>query len=165
MAENLDPAMIAQLNEEYRRQAESMKESNLIADAQAKAEKAKLDLIKLSAAALAASASVFQASTKAVESFTRTLISEESSFKKITSMGAAVADTAAEAAKQLGGVGAVMGVAIQAATKLAQAMAAQAEAVVKSKDQIAKFGAAGVLSSDKLLDLAHNAGYYSLNMN
>jgi len=165
MAENLDPEVINRLTEAYRNHYESLRDTNLIADAQLKAEKSKLDLNKAGAAAIAASTSVFQASTKAVESFTRTLISEESSFKKITSIGAAVADTVAEAAKQLGGVGAVMGVAIQAATKLAQAMAAQAEAVVKTKDQVAKFGAVGELSSDALYGLAKQAGYYSLNMN
>jgi hypothetical protein len=165
MAENLDPSLLAQLSEEYRRQSESMRESTLIADAQAKAEKAKLDINKGFTTAVSATTTVFQASTKAVESFTRSLTSGESSFKQIASIGSVAADIATDVAKQFGALGGLAGAAIQAASKLAQAMAAQAEAVVKTKDQVAKFGAAGALSSDKLFELANNAGYYSLNMN
>ena len=165
MAENLDPEVITRLNEAYRNHYESLRDTNLIADAQLKAEKAKLDINKGFTSAVSATTTVFQAGTKAVESFTRSLTSGESSFKQIAGMGSIAADIATDVAKQFGALGGLAGAAIQAASKLAQAMAAQAEAVVKSKDQIVKFGAAGVLSSDKLLELAHNAGYYSLNMN
>jgi hypothetical protein len=165
MAENLDPALIAQLNEEYRRQYESVRDSNLIADAQLKAEKAKLDVNKAFSSAVSSTTTVFQAGTKAVESFTRSLISGESSFKQVASMGATVADVASDIAKQFGVLGGLAGVAIQATSKLVQAAAAQAEAIVKTKDQVTKYGAAADLSSEKLLGLAHSAGYYSLNMN
>ena len=165
MAENLDPGILAALSEAYQRQAESMRESNLIADAQAKAEKAKLDVNKGFTTAVSATTTVFQASTKAVESFTRSLTSGESSFKQVASMGATAADIATDVAKQFGVLGGLAGAAIQAASKLAQAMAAQAEAMVKTKDQVAKFGGAFDLTSDKLVKMAHDAGYYSLNMN
>ena len=157
MAENLDPEVIARLNEAYRNQYESLRETNLIADAQLKAEKAKIDLSKASAAA-------FQTSIQAVESFTRILISNESSFKQVAAGVNVVTDTLGDAAKQFGGVAGVLGVVIQAAGKVVQAMAAQADAMVKTKDQVSKFGAAFGLSSDQLVAAAHAAGYYSLNM-
>jgi hypothetical protein len=158
MAENLDPEVIARLNEAYRNQYESLRDTNLIADAQLKAEKSKIDLNKAFAAG-------FKNSIQAVESFTKVLVSQESSFQKATTLAGVVADTAAEAAKQIGGVTGAMGVVLQAAMKVANAMAVQADAVVKTKDQVAKFGAVGALSSEALYGLAKQAGYYSLNMN
>jgi hypothetical protein len=157
MAENLDPEVIARLNEAYRDQYESLRSTNLLADAQLKAERAKIDLSKNSAAA-------FQASTQAVESFTRILISNESSFKQVAAGVNIVTDTVSDMAKQMGGFAGVLGVAVQAAGKLVQAMAAQADAMVKTKDQVSKFGAAFDLSSNQLVAAANAAGYYSLNM-
>jgi len=158
MAENLDPEVITRLNEAYRNQYESLRDTNLLADAQLKAEKAKLDINK-------SLASGFKNSVQALESFTKVLVSQESSFQKATTLAGIVADTAAEAAKQIGGVAGAMGTVLQAAMKVANAMAVQADAVVKTKDQVAKFGAVGELSSEALYGLAKQAGYYSLNMN
>jgi len=157
MAENLDPEVITRLNEAYRNQYESLRDTNLLADAQLKAERAKIDLSKKSAEA-------FQTGTQAVESFVRILISNESSFKQVAAGVNVVTDTLGDAAKQFGGVAGVLGVVIQAAGKLVAAMAAQADAMVKTKDQVSKFGAAFGLSSDQLVAAAHAAGYYSLNM-
>jgi len=164
MAENLDPAIIAALSEEYRRQSESMRESNLIADAQAKAEKAKLDINKGFTTAVSATTSVFVASTRAVESFTRALTSNESSFKQAAGAASVAADVATDVVKHFGVLGGLAGALIQTASKVVQAASAQSEAIVKAKDQVTKFGAAGNLSSDRLLQLADRAGYFSLNM-
>ena len=158
MAENLDPDVINRLTEAYRNHYESLRDTSLIADAQLKAEKAKLDINK-------SLASGFKNSVQALESFTKVLVSQESSFQKATTLAGIVADTAAEAAKQIGGVAGAMGTVLQAAMKVANAMAVQADAVVKTKDQVAKFGAVGELSSEALYGLAKQAGYYSLNMN
>jgi hypothetical protein len=158
MAENLDPEVIARLNQEYREQYELVRDTTLIGKAKADAEKAETDAKK-------ASLIVFRNSIKAVEDFTRTLATQESSFQKFTALGTQVADTAASMAKEMGGLTGAMGVALQAAIKVAHAMAVQADAIVKTKDQIAKFGAVGELSSKELQDLANKAGYFSLNMN
>jgi hypothetical protein len=158
MAENLDPEVIAELNREYREHNELVRDSTLIGKAKADAEKAETDAKK-------ASLIVFRNSLKAVEDFTRTLATQESSFQKFTALGTQVVDTAASMAKEMGGLTGAMGVALQAAIKVAHAMAVQADAIVKTKDQIAKFGAVGELSSKELQDLANKAGYFSLNMN
>jgi len=164
MAEKLDPEVIAQLSEAYRRQSESMRESNLIADAQAKAEKAKLDINKGFTTAVSATTSVFMASTRAVENFTRALTSNESSFKQAAGAASVAADVATDVVKHFGVLGGLAGALIQTASKVVQAASAQSEAIVKAKDQVTKFGAAGNLSSDRLLQLADRAGYFSLNM-
>ena len=140
MAENLDPEVVTRLTEAYREQYELMRDNTLIGKAKADAEKAETD-------AKAASLIVFRNSLKAVEDFTRTLATQESSFQKFTTLGTQVADTAASMAKEMGGLTGAMGVALQAAIKVAHAMAVQADAIVKTKDQIAKFGAVGELSS------------------
>ena len=158
MAENLDPEIIAKITEAYRNHYESLRENNLISEAQNKAEKAKKDLYDKSAKA-------FTTSINAVESFTKSLISNESSFKQAAGVASTAADLASEIAKQFGTLGGLASVAIQAASKLVQAAAAQADAVTKAKDQVTKYGAAADLSSNQLLGLAHAAGYYSLNMN
>lgn len=158
MAENLDPDVIAQLNREYREHNELIRDSTLMGKAKADAEKAEKEM-------KAASLIVFRNSIKAVEDFTRTLATQESSFQKFTTLGTQVVDTAASMAKEMGGLTGAMGVALQAAIKVAHAMAVQADAIVKTKDQIAKFGAVGELSSKELQDLANKAGYFSLNMN
>jgi hypothetical protein len=158
MAENLDPEVVTRLTEAYREQYELMRDNTLIGKAKADAEKAETN-------AKAASLIVFRNSIKAVEDFTRTLATQESSFQKFTALGTQVVDTAASMAKEMGGLTGAMGVALQAAIKVAHAMAVQADAIVKTKDQIAKFGAVGELSSKELQDLANKAGYFSLNMN
>ena len=158
MAENLDPEVIARLNEEYRRQQESLRDTNLLANAQLAADKTKNDLTKVGNA-------LYKGSIDALGSFTKALVSQEASFQKYTGVTNQLATTVADATKQMGGVVGAMGSVLKAATQLANAMAIQADAVVKTKDQIAKFGAVGALSSEKLQSLANNAGYFSLNMN
>jgi LAS superfamily LD-carboxypeptidase LdcB len=157
MAENLDPEVISRLNEAYRNQYESLKDTNLLAAAQLEAEKSK---IKLNDSAKIA----YQGTIDSLKSFTKALTNQEVGFQKYTEVGKQLASTVADAAKQMGGVAGAMGSVLKIATEIANAMAIQADAIVKSKDQIAKFGAVGGLTSEKLLDLAHKAGYFSLNM-
>jgi hypothetical protein len=157
MAENLDPEVIIRLNEEYRKQQESLRDGNLLAEAQNKAKKTENELTD-------AGNILYRGTIDSLKSFTKALTNQEVGFQKYTEVGKQLASTVADAAKQMGGVAGAMGSVLKIATELANAMAIQADAIVKSKDQIAKFGAVGGLTSEKLLDLAHKAGYFSLNM-
>jgi len=157
MAENLDPEVIIRLNEEYRKQQESLRDGNLLAEAQNKAKKTENQLTD-------AGNILYRGTIDSLKSFTKALTNQEVGFQKYTEVGKQLASTVADAAKQMGGVAGAMGSVLKIATELANAMAIQADAIVKSKDQIAKFGAVGGLTSEKLLDLAHKAGYFSLNM-
>jgi len=158
MAENLDPEVITRLNEAYRNQYESLRDTNLLANAQLAADKTKNDLTKVGNA-------LYKGSIDALGSFTKALMSQEASFQKYTGVTNQLATTVADATKQMGGVVGAMGSVLKAATQIANAMAIQADAIVKTKDQVAKFGAVGALTSEKLQSLANQAGYFSLNMN
>jgi len=157
MAENLDPEVIIRLNEEYRKQQESLRDGNLLAEAQNKAKKTENELTD-------AGNILYRGTIDSLKSFTKALANQEFSFQKYTEVGKQFTSTIADAAKQMGGVAGAMGSVLKIASELANLMAIQADAIVKSKDQIAKFGAVGGLTSEKLLDLANKAGYFSLNM-
>jgi zinc D-Ala-D-Ala carboxypeptidase len=158
MAENLDPEVITRLNEEYRKQQESLRDTNLLSEAQNKAKKTENDLTK-------AGNVLYEGTIQSLKSFTKALTTQETSFQKYTEVSKQLATTAADAAKQMGGVVGAMGSVLKAASQLVNALATQADAVVKTKDQVAKFGAVGALTSEKLQSLANQAGYFSLNMN
>jgi hypothetical protein len=158
MAENLDPEVITRLNEAYRNQYESLRDTNLLSEAQNKAKKTENDLTK-------AGNVLYEGTIQSLKSFTKALTTQETSFQKYTEVSKQLATTAADAAKQMGGVVGAMGSVLKAASQLVNALATQADAVVKTKDQVAKFGAVGALTSEKLQSLANQAGYFSLNMN
>lgn len=158
MAENLDPEIITRLNEAYRNHYDTVRDGTLLGEAQNKAKKTENDLTR-------AGNILYEGTIQSLKSFTKALTTQETSFQKYTEVSKQLATTAADAAKQMGGVVGAMGSVLKAASQLVNALATQADAVVKTKDQVAKFGAVGALTSEKLQSLANQAGYFSLNMN
>lgn len=98
---------------------------------------------------------------QAVIGFGDALLSGTRGFEKYSrSMGSA-GDAALEFGKSLGGLGTVLGFIIKGATMAGQAMAKQADDVLKATDDLSKIGTAGAFSAEQVRKMGTSLGLAS----
>ena len=92
------------------------------------------------------------------------LLTTEKSFAKYNSALSSAGDAALSLGKNFGLVGIALGGLVKIATMAATAWTKQADATLKSTDELSKMGAAGALTANQVLDMGHNAGLTSQNL-
>lgn len=103
-------------------------------------------------------------SVTALDEFTEALFSGKQGFEKYNKTLDAAGAAMVALTKNMGGLAQVVGLVINATMKLGQAQLKQADNVLKASDELSKMGGVGGLTSNQLLEMAHNAGLTSKNL-
>lgn len=190
MADNLDPELIRQLNENLQQLntvlpnlAKTMGTAGTTIKSAGSATATELGKVATSAAGVTRAEEIRAEQEKkyaeSMANFSRSLSSATDSVKGLgkallsttqgfTKYGGAL-DSAGDAAfslgKNFGILGMALGGAVKAFTMVAKAGLEQADNTLKAVDDMTKFGAAGQFTADRFLSLAHEVGLTSKNLN
>lgn len=102
--------------------------------------------------------------SQAVKGFGDALLKAGGGFEKYNSAMASAGDAAMTLGKNFGAAGLALGGFIKGLTVVGQMYTKQADAILKSSDELSEIGVIGEITSKELLEMAHNAGYSSKNM-
>jgi len=100
----------------------------------------------------------------ALGSLAAAALDTDRNFKKYGGALDGAGDAALELGKSFGGVGTAAGALVKAVTLLAGKQLEQADNLVTATDTVRKLGGAGAFTSEEFLNLAHNAGVTSKNL-
>jgi putative chitinase len=190
MADNLDPELIRQLNENLQQlntvlpnlaktagaAGTKIKNAgtnaatglgNVAASAASvtKAEEIRAEQEKKYAEAMANFSRSLNSATDSVKGLGKALLSTTQGFTKYGGALDSAGDAAFSLGKNFGILGMALGGAVKAFTMVAKAGLEQADNTLKAVDDITKFGAAGQFNADRFLSLAHEVGLTSKNLN
>ena len=101
---------------------------------------------------------------KSLGSLAGAALSTEKSFAKYNSALSSAGDAALSLGKNFGLLGLALGGLVKGVTFAAEQFTKQADATLKATDDLSKMGAAGALTANNVLDMAHNAGLSSKNL-
>jgi len=190
MADNLDPELIRQLNENLQQlntvlpnlaktagaagatiksagtnAATGLGNVATSAASVTKAEEIRAEQEKKYAEAMANFSRSLNSATDSVKGLGKALLSTTQGFTKYGGALDSAGDAAFSLGKNFGILGMALGGAVKAFTMVAKAGLEQADNTLKAVDDMTKFGAAGQFTADRFLSLAHEVGLTSKNLN
>lgn len=190
MADNLDPELIRQLNENLQQlnnvlpnlaktsgaAGTAMKNAGISAaaglgkvaessDKLSRAEELRTEQEKKYAESMANFSRSLNSTVDSVKGLGKALLSTTQGFTKYGGALDSAGDAAFSLGKNFGILGMALGGAVKAFTMVAKAGLEQADNTLKAVDDMTKFGAAGQFTTDRFLSLAHEVGLTSKNLN
>lgn len=185
MAENLDPYEIEQFNRNMQELNEILpsvaaglagaakvqvdsnkatKENTVVTQAAKDAQEAKKQSDKEAKEALNNLRQALGLASQSVKGFSEALLKAGGGFEKYNNAMSSAGDAALSLGKNFGVAGLALGGFIKGLTVVGQMYTKQADAILKSSDELSEIGVIGEITSKELLEMAHNAGYSSKNM-